>query len=153
MAEMTQLVAGNGGLNAANPWLSMGEDTGGYDEANFYTRATDHHGHGEIMRFKVPPDVYAEPGHGARGQSRRLPDPADFVRDAIVHLLRWPGQLGSPRLRKGRGGPHAVAGARRAAPQAGGGRADGGMNEIDGTHGDLVSLMRLRPDGQHSRQL
>lgn len=83
-------------------WLRVADDIGGYDPEKFYTRAHDHHGHGEILRFKVPPDVYAQ--IQVMVHEDELVDytmPADFVRDAIVHHLhRRKDQLGSPRLRE-----------------------------------------------------
>lgn len=97
-----------GGATSANTeagaslWLRVAEDIGGYDPEKFYTRAHDHHGHGEVLRFKVPPDVYAQ--IQVLVHEDELVDykmPADFVRDAIVHHLhRRKDQLGSPALRE-----------------------------------------------------
>jgi len=63
---------------------------GGYDIENFYTRASDKHGHGSQFRVRLPTDV-------AGMVARIIADPtlpqfrtaADFLRDAAFHRLQY----------------------------------------------------------------
>jgi hypothetical protein len=75
--------------------LTAGRDDGWgvtdeYDIATFYTRAADGRGHSENLRVRVKPELSGEVS--ALVASGRIPDystPQDFIRDAIVHRLRW----------------------------------------------------------------
>jgi len=72
-----------------------------HDANGFYVKATDVKGHGEKLGFKIPPDVFAQ--IQVIVHSGEFPDysqPADFVRDAIVHHLeRRRSQVGDPSMR------------------------------------------------------
>lgn len=72
---------------ADDGWGTQADD---YDIAEFYTKATDGRGHSDNMRVRVKPEIAGE--IAAVVSSGRIPDyttPQDFIRDAIVHRLRW----------------------------------------------------------------
>lgn len=66
----------------------------GYHLEEFYCRATDGHGHSEAMNLKLSPGVTGQ--IAAIVASGKLPTyrtPQDFARDAIVHRLKYVGEL------------------------------------------------------------
>ena len=73
-----------------------------YDPAEFYTRASDVHGHRETISLRTNPDMHF--AVAALVASRQIPEYAtvgDFWRDAGVHRLHWLSEhLEDPDLRQ-----------------------------------------------------
>lgn len=65
----------------------------GYDKTRIYTRATDGHGHGEVLYCKLTPALMAVVRE-ACGKIPAYRTPADVVRDALIHRMHeintWP---------------------------------------------------------------
>lgn len=61
-----------------------------YSVENFYTRATDGHGHSTKSYLTLSPILHAQIQHVI--QSGKIPayrTTADLIRDALIHRLRW----------------------------------------------------------------
>lgn len=72
---------------ADDGWGTQADD---YSIAEFYCKATDGRGHSDNLRVRVKPEMAGEVA--ALVSSGRIPDyttPQDFIRDAMVHRLRW----------------------------------------------------------------
>ena len=73
-----------------DPWVTHHS---GYDQGKIYTRATDGHGHSEILHAKLSPSLMAV----VREACQKVPEYrtyADVVRDALIHRMHeistWP---------------------------------------------------------------
>ncbi len=61
-----------------------------YDIAEFYPKATDGRGHSDNLRVRVKPDLAGEVAAlVATGNIPEYTTSQDFIRDAMVHRLRW----------------------------------------------------------------
>lgn len=72
-----------------------------YDIGSFYCRSTDHRGHSNNLRVRVKPEVSGEVAAlVASGTIPEYTTSQDFIRDAIVHRMRWLAEnMENPALR------------------------------------------------------